>query len=558
MTIRSTIVPYALSLVLGLLCLLFFLGAVDVFNKNVALYHDAVWDFIPAVAMVRAKSILRPYEVRIFHHPVPIVSGPYSGALKIWLLAPLVKILPSSPRIILTLNAFLGFIYLLALYWALLPVVGKIWASIAFAAPFVDTNLLITVPVDAGIALTQYIFISLALGAFFRYISNPQVKYYRATFFLLGCLLAQKLTALPIAIGLMIVLAAFSLKHFLEAARARTIRQAIASYFVIPVTLFVIPLLFQLYYFLRHGFTELYASTADGKWRPYLAALRYNFSGFFTLFDGWDWYHRLTLDDRPEMVKTPFLSIFGLAVIGVSLAIYFLSRRNRGTGRNAVLCLAIGSFSFLLYPAFRGLYRPWHFYVLAPVFLCCLVMAAHHVFHWAGQHIQNAVIVRAVLGAILIFLVSVSTLHSFDVLKQLRSRKGVCIASPAFYDFYNSISKSNIKLVYAVNYSLAYPIYVLSKGTIPIEELAWTKLTPDKMEELIRKVKMDSGAAIAYRYCGCRDSESAWVQWLNREPELLDFIKRLEAEAGGLSMVRFRDDRQTEFVLVSRKGPGIP
>ena len=552
MPFRSRFASYALPLAIGLCSLIFLLSAVNALKDNVAIYHDAVWDFIPAVAMIRSESVAHDYEVRVFHHRIPIVSSPYSGALKIWSLAPIVKFLPLSPRRILTLNTLFGFIYLLALYWALLPLIGKRWASVAFLVPFVDTNFLITAPVDAGIDLTQYIFIALALGTFFRFTSTHELKYYRATCFVCGCLLAQKLTAFPVAIGIFSVLLFVSFQKFLENMRTGAIRRAVKSYILIPAALFIIPLLFHIFYFWRHGFTALKESTADGILKPYFTALGFNFSFFFTSFDGWDWYRRLTLDARREMIMTPYLAIFGLSIIALSLAIYLLSRRERGAGRNSALSLLIGSVSFLIYPAFRGLYRPWHFYILEPLFLFCFVLACRHLLVWAGARLKH--FVRVAVCIIAVFLISVTTWHSTYVLKQYGSRKGICIASPAFYDLYGSIMQSHIKRVYAINYSIAYPIYVLSKGEVRVDDLAWTQLSPAKVEELIRDLKQDPDAAIVYRYCGCRDSEPQWVDWLNRDTELPAFIKSLGNEAGEIDTVRFQDNRQTEFVMIRQKG----
>ena len=553
---RSHLLQFLLPLALALSSALLFRDTVHIFETNVGLYHDALWDFIPAVAMVRNESIARNYEVRNFHRYVPIVTSPYSGATKVWALAPVVRIFPMTPRVIITTNVILGFLYLLALYWALVPLVGRIWASAAFAVPFVDTNFLITTPIDVGITITQYIFVSLALGAFFRYVSNPQLKYYRAACFLFGCVLAQKLTAFPIVIALMVVLTLVAFQHFMEAVRESKVWRAISSYFLVPAALFLAPLVFQIMYFVRHGFSDLKANTADGSWVPFFPAIRNNFAFFFTLFDGWDSYRRLTLDDRRELIQTPYLAIFGLAVIALSLAIYFLSRKERKNGRNSALCFAVGALGFLLFPAFRGLYRPWHFFVLVPLFVCCVVTASCHVFRWLGGR-RYAVFPRAVLGATLIFVVAASSSQGLELLKELRSHKGVCISSPAFYDLYNSILRSKVKRVYAVNYSIAFPIYVFSKGRIRVVELAWTQLTADRTEDLIRKVKADPDSVIAYRQCGCKQSEPAWVEWLNRESELPGFIKRLGQEGGELNTVRFHDARQTEFFLVSRKGRPI-
>lgn len=77
--------------------------------------------------------------------------------------------------------------YLLALYWALIPAIGKNWACLAFTAPLFDTNFQLTAPMDTGPSLSQYIFISLALGSLFRYLSGARLTHYWLTWFFCGC-----------------------------------------------------------------------------------------------------------------------------------------------------------------------------------------------------------------------------------------------------------------------------------------------------------------------------------------------------------------------------------
>jgi hypothetical protein len=140
-----------------------------------------------------------------------------------------------------------------------------------------------------------------------------------------------------------------------------------------------------------------------------------------------------------------------------------------------------------------------------------------------------------------------------NILNQFRSWKGVCISSPAFYNLYDSIVRSKIKTVYAINYSIAYPIYVLSKGAIRVDDLAFAPITSDKLEELVRNVQADPDSVIIYRNCGCKNSEPQWVEWLNRENELPAVIKRMEDGSNGFRAARFQDKRQTEYVVISQK-----
>ena len=162
-----------LAITLCLASLLFMLHASGVMGRNVGLFQDGLWDFFPAIGMLKAHSIFGPQEIKIFGYPLPLVSGPYSGALKIWILAPLLALLGTSPQIILALNVLFGLIYLLALYWALLPVIDKTWASLVFLLPLIDANYLLTVPLDDGIFIFQYIFIRI-----FHHVSL-HVKHYQ-------------------------------------------------------------------------------------------------------------------------------------------------------------------------------------------------------------------------------------------------------------------------------------------------------------------------------------------------------------------------------------------
>jgi hypothetical protein len=147
------------------------------------------------------------------------------------------------------------------------------------------------------------------------------------------------------------------------------------------------------------------------------------------------------------------------------------------------------------------------------------------------------------------------------MLKEVETHKGACLTSPAVYDIYKEIAASNVRTVYTMNYSLAYSFYVFSKGSVSVEDVAWTDLTREKIEGLFQKIKMDPEVGIAYRYCGNKDWDPNWIRWLNREPQIFDFMKRLEIEDSTLDVLRYKDDRQTEYVLITqtgeKKGPAV-
>jgi hypothetical protein len=546
----------ALLVLAALFSFLFLQHAAGVLSRNIGLFHDELWDFIPAVGMIRAESMNPNQEVRIAGYPFPIVSGPYQGALKTWTLAPLLMAFGTSPRFILSLNVLYGMIYLGALYWALIPLIGRRAACLVFAAPFFDTNFLLTAPMDTGPSIFQYIFISLAAGSLFRYMANSQLRYYGWTWLFSGCLLAQKLTAIPIVVSLIAFAVILAFGRFRAMSASGKAVQAIRSYLIIPAVLFMLPLLPHLAYFFKTGFGDLRAMTVTDRHPSYFASLGKNLSFVSGMFDGVDWYRRMTHDTGSAAAATPPVpAIFGVASAACSLMLGLFAGVNRKFLGYSAVCIGLCGASFLLFPVFEGLDRPWHFYVLTPLFICSVAVTTVHCFsvvaaRWSGF----VVLIRAAAAIGLAAGVLLGASHGIGILNRFEARKGVCMTSPAIYEAYRAVEASGVREIHALNYSLAYPLYLLAKGSVRVEDLAWTRLTGGKIDELFKKIEADPGAAIVYRFCGYKEVEGDWIRWLNREPEIFDFIRKLESEKDRVQVARCRDERQTEFVLIRRKG----
>ena len=542
----------------GLASLLFLLYSMDVISKSIGFYWDELWDYVPSVAMIRGDSMQGSQEIRLFHHPVPLVSGPYQGALKVWVAAPLIKLFGTLPHRILTINVLFGMIYLLALYWALLPAIGR-WSWLVFASPFLDTNFLLVAPMDYGPSLFQYTFISLAMGALFRYLADSDMKYYRLIWFFTGCILAQKLTAIPIVISLIAITIVISCRAFWRTAVNHQLRAAAKSYVIIPSLLFLIPMIPHFLYFWRSGLRDLLTMTADGARFPYFGSLMDNFKYFSTMFDGSDWCQRITLDYSTPAKLPPVLFVFVLVVMAASLVIYFTSGSEKRHCMPAIVSIALLLGNFLIYPVFRGLYRPWHFFVLTPLFACCGILScANCLSYLANRWRKFAVYIQCVVALFLTLCVTFGAARGFEVLRWIESRKGVCLTSPAITEAYEALKAANVKMIYGLSYSIAQPIYVLSKGTIRVEELGFTDLTKEKIDELLKNVRENSEAAIVYRFCGCKEGDPNWIRWLNRDPPIVEFIRRVDSEHSSLDIKTIRDGRKTDFVLIrkSRKHPG--
>jgi hypothetical protein len=138
------------------------------------------------------------------------------------------------------------------------------------------------------------------------------------------------------------------------------------------------------------------------------------------------------------------------------------------------------------------------------------------------------------------------------VLRSIDTHEGACITSPAINDLYEAVSERQLTSVHAINYSMAYPLYVLARGDVSVSDLTWTTLSLPQIDDLVEQMSTDPRVGIVYRYCGGNDGDPKWIQWLNRAPDVSAFIARVKRQGTSLSVSRFTDHRHTEFVLVSR------
>ncbi len=537
----------------GLAGVLFLFYSMDVLSRNIGVYWDEIWDYIPSVGLIRGDSLSGRQEINLFHHPVPLVSGPYHGALKTWLAAPLIQLFGGSPHFLLSLNVIFAIICLLALRWALSPAIAR-WAWIVFAWPLLDANFLLVAPMDFGPSLFQCIFISLAMGALFRYLDNPDGTYFRMIWFFSGCVLAQKLTAIPVVISLVAMTIVVSWKPFWKSAGENGWPAAIKSYGIVPASALLIPMIPHLLYFWKSGLTDFLSMTGDGVRGPYFASLVGNFKYVRSMFDGADWYQRITLDSPAPAGVPPVLFYCVLGLMLVSVVIFFASTREKKLGMHAAVSAALFLGSFLMLPAFKGLNRPWHFWILTPMFACCFILSGATCLSFlANRWRKSAIYVQGVFAACLALGIAYSAVYSFGILGKIDHRKGVCLTSPAITKAHGALRAANIKRIYGVNYSIAYPVYVLSKGAIRAEELAWTDLTKEKIEEMLNRVRLDPKMGMVYRFCGCKEGDQDWIRWLNRDPQIFDLMKRLESESATLDIDTIKDERETRFVIVRKK-----
>jgi hypothetical protein len=543
----------------AILAFILLLSSLATMDRRIAYTHDELWDYIPAVAMIRAESVSTNQEVSLLNLRIPLTTGPYHGALKAWISGPWVMIAGTAPHSLRFLNLIYAIAYLFALYWALLPAAGPRWAALAFAAPFVDTNFLITTPLDYGPTLFQCIFISLSLGSCLRYLATRQTGNIWLIFFFSGCTLAQKLTSIPIVIAFLFLALIFCAIEFREKTRPAGLPHPIAGYISLPTLLFIMPLVPHLIYFAKAGLGPLLemAAPASGNagslqyLKHYFAILQDNFVFFTKMFNGQDWFRRATNESIPSQ-PVHFLAAWTFVAIGLSTLLSATPRADRKSALCALTPCGLFLASFILMPVFPDLNRPWHFYILHPLFLASSVLATIHIKKETARILGNRRIpTDAFIAAIILAGIVAGSIQGVNLLRRFDRAKSGCLQSTTLNDIYRKMRAANVRNIYAINYSLAYPIYVLAKGTVHVSEFCWQDLTPSLMEDLIQKVKTVPFSAIIYRQCGCNTGEPDYIDKLNRTAELRLFTDRLKSEWADLNIVVSRDESQTEHVLIT-------
>ena len=548
---HSSVLSAALSTLVLSLSIIALSYAYVVQTQHIAVYHDELWNYPAAVALMRGESWLAHQEFSFFGYPVPLVSGPYQGALKSWFLAPILGSCGTSPFVLRGVNCVLGFAYLLSLFWALKGIVYRPLALSVFALPIVDPNFLFFVPTDTGPFLLQIIFMSLAIGAF-----NRAYLYKDGSFLLLATAmasltLADKLTSLPFVLVFFPLVAVWLWPY---RGQLLTLPRLCLLFLVS-----LLPLLPHSLYFFQHGFHDLFMMTTvdAGSIPPFSLRLQNIISGFFEyFFEGSALIHSFLAPPSVPTVRS------GLAMLGAILllccpllfAVVRAQMAGRTQARESWKCLLFSPCLFvgtlLAMPLFPGLFRPWHFFVLHPAFILSTVSLLAFVMEALNVKFQRWFLVLA--SGILAFLLVQSSLVSSRFFSLAQEQQGVNLTSLALYDLADVLQSQGTKKIVCLSYSLCNPLYVLSGGQLQIVDASWGDFSNDNTENFEQWLQQPDTVLIyrhAVRTPGMQESYHEWLNrgssWLHKQKELSD----------RLTMLTLKDRRGTEFGMAALKTP---
>lgn len=504
-----------------------------------AVYHDELWNHPAAVSLLAGKSWREGYEVTVFGLSLPLVSGPYQGSLKTYLLAPLLAVFGTSPAVLRGIHCALGLLYLAALFWALRAVVARRAAALVFLLPLADPNLTMFVPTDHGPFLVQNTLLAIALGAILRLAGQPQLRWVLLALGSTSLALADKLTGVP----MVAVLGIATLTLGARILGRRPGRWALAAL----VT--VVPLMPHGAYFATTGLAELEANVGSGMARqpPYPTRIRQAFTqwaGFIA--SGAAMPKAMTADEpsphRPVLVP--------LALLLASLGAVSVLRRTEARKEAAVaaLCLALG---FAAFAAVPGLNHRWHYFVLHPPLViaafagfAALTRLASHGRRWSPTLRKAAALLLAAAAAW-------EAQRTLELLRYLAERQGAHMYSPGLYAVHREVAARQPQRLVCLNYSLCNPLYVLLAGRVEVVDLTWAELS-EGTEEYARHLLSSPGSVMVYRQVtgAAGPRQQVYFDWLNRTSGWL--LPRLERD--GYRRLVVADAAGVEFGLIARMG----
>lgn len=433
--------------------------------------QDELWNLSSAWTLLDEWSPQRAWTVRFLGHSLPIVTGPFQGAIKTYPLAAWILFFGSSPLNTRLFNCGLGIALGLTCYWALRLLVRRPAALLGFLFPLISTDFALSSPSDFGPFLLQSTFIVGAAGSLVRAYRTGRPMWVVVSALMLGATLGEKLTAIPtVGVGLAALGAVVVLKRELY-LRIGTVAAATAALFL-PVVPFMI-------YYLREGTADLRLYlTLPGPEPGYFDALTHNINAM---------RQDVLATRTPQLVRaitsqlvegvpelgTTLLCIVGGAMLGWGVRMLL---RQRFEAASALLLWPVGA--FFLYPIFEGLNHPWHFLPLLPLTLVGVTVFVDRL-SMPIEHRYSRIVRRAILGPFLVVLLLMvaCTLAAF---RQIVRSEGRTLSSPALYSLANGLREQPRRRLVCLDYSVCQPLRSVLGTDFKVHyEFAFTPRDPD-------------------------------------------------------------------------------
>ncbi|WP_347242810.1 hypothetical protein, partial [Thermogutta sp.] len=480
------------------LLLLFLLGmvpairATGVLVKNYSFYHDEIWNAPQAVSLLRGECWRRAYSLPVGRLALPVVSGPYQGAIKTYLLVPWIACFGTSPLSLRSANVALFAFFLAAMYWALRPVSRQL-AALSLLLPWALPATTTFVPTDHGPFLVAWILIAMGLGFLARFATAHTEGALVSAVACFSLLVTDKITNTPVAVVGITAVALLALRTKQTKLLLR------------PATLgaLALPLLPWVIYFASNGFNELLANTAGPSLPVMQRAARF-FPSLFAALTGrheavvltGKWPQHFSLLLFPFLVSIPLLMCLVTLFRKVTASSLFWSLF---TGA------LVGVFCFIAIP---GLTRPWHYLPFYPILLFLSFFAVSRV-PWKP--------LAALFFAAIVGLGVRDSVYHERVLSFLMSNPGTGYTSPALNQLLPKLRAHGVETVLCLNYSLCNPLFVLAGGKLQIIDATWWTEDPESWQRIVSLLSSRGRAAVWREILDAKQRNPQEIRWLNQK-----------------------------------------
>jgi hypothetical protein len=468
------------------LALLYFVAmgaaAVHISILSYAPWPDEMWGYHMTVGVLHNETPRSVLTFPLFGHYLPYVSGNYQGALKLHLhLIFLALGGDAAPEYHRYINLVLLIAVGLAMAWAIRPIAPSWLAAVPLLLAVSDPEYVVFLQTDMGPFLMQNLLTALSFGFLLRVCLGAGPRQLAAALFFASAIVGDKLTGIPVAIGLGLACAGVAI------ARRDTLLSPrwIAVYLIVPI----IPVLPNIIYIWRAGLSAVTAAlkhpdTLADRLHRIAVEIESTSSGAYSYM--LDAIYRV-----PTAIGIPhyYFAIASLTVVMVSACAFAASARRTPPASAAMLLVLIVAGAVPVFLSVEGLGRPWHFLIFNP--LVYMTMAA--IVAWGvcyGLSAGNTVVRHAVAVCLAALVVNFG-LAQYNVISLLSFQarhQGKELASLAVYPLLEKLRALGVKTAVCIDYSPCASVYILTSGAIKIADLAYSAdFDKEPLDALLRK-----------------------------------------------------------------------
>jgi hypothetical protein len=450
--------------------------------RSYAPYSDEMWGYDLAIRVFRGEAPQNALTFPLFGHHFPYVTGGYQGAFKSYLYLLFLAIGgEGAAEYHRWMNLALSVAVGLAMVWAIRPVAPPWVAALPLLLAVSDPNYVMFSQSDHGPFLFQNLFTALSFGFLLRVALGAGPRHLAAALFFASAVVGDKLTGIPVAVGLGIACLCVSI-----ARRGVLLKPAWMTVYLIVL---IVPVLPNIIYLWRAGLYGVTSAMGDidplaERIRRVRIELGYALSGSYS--------YMLSPSFRASMEVGISHYHFAVAALGVMMAACctFIPEARRTGAATAALLLVISILTALAaFLGVQGLGRPWHCLIFNP--LISLTMTA--ILAWAACYAlrSRAVLVRrAAIAAIALLPLNfaLAQYNVFSLLSFEASHRGKELASMAIYPLVDKLKELGVKTAVCMDYSLCTSVFVFTAGAIEMVELVYSPdLDKQPLEALMRR-----------------------------------------------------------------------